>query len=113
MPNMGLLDTLWQRSADKHLVDLAEKIAQRSCAAVWARVHHRAVGMNSAEARGYIRAHAGNLLQADVHAAVSHRQSLGLSAAPRIAELATHKVVEALLREVVRVQKTTTHRRLA
>ena len=110
---MGLFDALFLKPGAQQITDLAEQISHRSCAAVWQRVQDRALTMVAAEARGYLHAHAGPLLEGEVQKAVTGRRGFSPQAQREVVELARQKVVETLLCEIARMQKTAGHRRLA
>ena len=68
--------------------------------------------MSPAEARGYLRAHAAVILRSEVQATLASRR-LPVDLQAHVVELAREVVVETLLREIIRVQKSTTYRRAA
>ena len=109
---MGFFAALFDPNHSRRIAEVSQHIAQRCCPAVWNKVHQRALAMSPAEARGYLRAHAAVVLQNEVAAVLANRRlPLGLCA--QVTEAARDALVDTLLREVVRVQKTTTGRRRA
>jgi hypothetical protein len=68
--------------------------------------------MNASEARGYIRAHAAPIIEAELDVAVSRQRGPARQHA-LVASIAQQALVETLVGEVVRVQKTVSHHRRA
>jgi hypothetical protein len=112
MPKMGFLSTFFQANVGREISDLGHQIARRCCPAVWSRVHPKAVSMSPSEARGYIRAHASLIVEAELAATIVSRRKLARRQVA-ILNLAREALVETLVGEVVRVQKTTVPRRFA
>lgn len=105
---MGLIDTLTGSSSARQAVELAHQVARRSCAAVWQKVQARVEDMSLAEARGYIRAHSAEVVQAEVQ-----RSGCPEHHRDQVVEFAREAVVQTLASEVGRIHRTRASRRLA
>lgn len=112
MPNMGFFTALFDPNQSRRAKDIAQQIAQRCSPAVWRRAHRCALAMAPAEARGYLQAHAALVLSSEVASSLANRR-MPTNLHAQVSTLAREILVDTLLREVVRVQKTTTNRRLA
>lgn len=107
---MGFLPALFDPTRSRRIDLVCQQIAQRCCPAVWNRAHQRALAMSPAEARGYLRAHAAMVLRSEAAATLASRR-LPVELHGKVVEAAGEALVETLLREVIRVQKSAAHRR--
>jgi len=103
---MDVFDSLFGLRTARQIANLSSEIAQRCCAGVWDRVQSRVLEMNTAEARGYIRAWAQQVVSPKI--TVQTLQARGIRAAHRaeITEQVVDGVVERLLSEVLSAQRT-------
>ena len=106
---MNIFDSIL-RLGGKQAAGLASEVAQQSCAAVWDRVQATVLGMSPAEAKGYIRAHATETVMGKIDAGLLRKRAISASARAEIVTMAADGVVEKLLNEVVRLQRTTRRR---
>ena len=102
---MRFLDDLFGRS-ERQVSALASDLAQRSAATVWQRVGHRVSTMTSAEARGYIRARAAEVIHAEVERLLQFEPGLRGWAHEALVAQATEGVIEQTLNEM---QRSRTH----
>lgn len=102
---MGFMNSIISLTNARQLNELAEAVAQKSYPQVWRRVKHRVLAMTPAEARGYIRAHCGEIIRANVSAKVTSNESLGDWAREALIERATDDVIWLCVDEVVRVRR--------
>ncbi len=107
-PFMGFLDALTNSATARQTTELAQQVARRSCAAVWNKVQRRVLDMSLPEARGYIRAHAAAVVEAE-----AARAGVAPSRCDELAGLAREAVVETLASEVARIRRTQAGRRWA
>jgi hypothetical protein len=77
----------------------AKQIAHRVHPDVWQRVATRAMGMHLAEARGYVRARAAALVQAESR----HLARGDAALAAQLAERAMPQVVQLIFRDLLQV----------
>jgi hypothetical protein len=110
---MSFLDALLQFGGAARVTALSAEVAQRACAAVWDRVNPRVLEMGAAEARGYLRAWATEAVNGRVDANLLRQRGIPLAARSTIVSLATDGIVERLLDEVLRIQRTRHVRRHA
>jgi hypothetical protein len=110
---MQFLESLLRPHGAKAVVALSSELAQRTCASVWDRVNPRVLGMNSAEARGYIRAWATDAVNKRLDDVLLRQRGIASAARPHILAEATEGIVERLLDEVLRIQRTRVVRRHA
>jgi hypothetical protein len=99
---MWILRLLFRRSSDSPLSRLAGEIADRSFDPLWARLNVLAMSMPHDEARGYVRARALPIVDAELCAAVRGKPlPAGISRAELFAQ-ALDAVVIATVRELAR-----------
>jgi hypothetical protein len=88
-------------SSARQTAEVAQQVARRSCAAVWDKVHTRVLAMSVSEARGYIRAHAADVVELEAANSGAAWERRG-----EVAMLARERVVETLASEVERMHRT-------
>jgi hypothetical protein len=92
-----LLD-LW--SAMDRTSELAERIAGRSRLAVWQRVMHRLPALGPTEARGYIRARALGIVEAETQRLIEQEGPKAARQRERIVAQATDTLISAITEQV-------------
>ncbi len=85
--------------------DAAEELVARVWPWVWQRVKDRAIFMSPAEARGYVRAHASELVRATAVSIVQKHDSLQEWAEESIVEQSLERLVNLSLAELVKQQR--------
>lgn len=110
---MPLFDLLLPLRRPKQAASLASELTQRSCAAVWDAAQHRVLGMSPAEARGYLRAKATEVVASKVDARTLAERGIPPAARDNLLTLAVDGVVERLLNEVLRLKRAQSLRRAA
>lgn len=100
------IESLFGLRAAKQVATLASEVAQRCCAGVWDRVHPRVLEMTSAEARGYIRVWANQAVTPRITVETLRARGIRAAAKTEIISQAAEGVVETLLDEVLRMQRT-------
>jgi hypothetical protein len=110
---MELSTRLLRPTGRRQIATLASELAARCCAAVWDRGGPRAVAMSPAEAKGYLRALATAAVSDRLTDEVLRTRGICESAGEEIISLAAEGVVERLIGEVVRWQRTQAQRRAA
>lgn len=85
--------------------EAAERLAARVWPWVWQRVQRRVVDMTPAEARGYIRAHASEMVRASAATIVQEHETLKEWAEESIVEQALESLVTLGQAEVVKHQR--------
>jgi hypothetical protein len=95
--NMDWLKNLrsWLLGPDLSL--LAEQIAIRCRTAVWQRIEHRMHGLSLAEARGYVRVKAAQVIRQQVDRIMESDEAVRPAVRPQLEELA----MEAVLRQAI------------
>ncbi len=107
------IESLFGLRNARQVATLASDVAQRSCSSVWDRVNPRVLEMTSAEARGYIRVWATQAVAPCISAEALRSRGIRAAAGPEIISQAVEGVVEKLLDEVLRIQRTVRVRRRA
>ncbi len=102
---MGMFDSLISLRSARHVNALAEEIVQRCWPFIWGRVREKAVLMTPAQARGYVRAHGGELVRASVSSSLRDHEALGPWAADMVTEQALDGVVRRFIQESLRLQQ--------
>jgi hypothetical protein len=105
---MSLFDAFASSAVARQNAELAQQVSRRSCAAVWYKVQDRAIDMSLAQARGYIHAHAAEIVEAEVA-----RCGVSVERRLELAQLAREGVVETLVCELARLHRTQAGRRRA
>jgi len=105
---MSLLDAFTSSAAARQTAEIAQQVSRRSCAAVWHKVQARVLVMSEAQARGYIHAHAAEVVQAE-----AARCGASIERQQELVRLARAAVVDTLVCEVARMQRTQMGRRRA
>ena len=96
---------LWSQRIAQWLVsdrvtEMAERVAGRSRMAVWQRVVDRAGALAAAESRGYIRARAASVVQAEMDRLIEQEGPKVARQRERIVALATQSLVETLAAQI-------------
>ncbi len=107
------IESLFGLRAARQVATLASEVAQRSCSAVWDRVYPRVLEMASAEARGYIHVWATQTVTPRITVETLRARGIRAAAQTEIISQAVEGVVEKLLEEVLRIQRTDYVRRHA
>src|ERR1051325_6503225 len=100
---MNLWDLLLPHRTGRLQARLANEIAQRSRAEVWQRVEHRARTMRLAEARGYMRARAAEIIHREVDHALACQHGHASLNREQILNQSTDLVVTLLFRDLLHV----------
>ena len=102
---MGILSFLARRRAARYAARAANEVAERSYAAVLGRVRRRATTMRIAEARGYVRARALEIVHRELAAVHQGKIKLEPAVQTDIISQATEAVVVRVLAELRSVPK--------
>jgi hypothetical protein len=102
---MGILSFLARRRAARFAARAAHEVAERSHAAVLGRVRRRATTMRIAEARGYVRARALEIVHRELAAVHQGKIKLEPAVQTEIISQATEAVVVRVLAELRSVPK--------
>ena len=78
---------------------LAAKVASRSRHAVWDRVSHRLHSLTGAEARGYIRARAAAVIEAEADRLIKEEAGKAAGLRERVLRDATDSVIRLVLEQ--------------
>lgn len=98
---MGLFDAFASSAAARQTAEIALQVSRRSCPAVWHKVHGRVLEMSLPQVRGYIHAHSAEIVESEAtRCGVAHGRR------KELVKLAREAVVETLVCEVARVQRT-------
>ena len=97
---MGLLSFLTRRRTNRLIAKAAAEVATRSHAAVLDRVRRRASTMRIAEARGYVRSRALDIVHRELAAVHNGRIPLAPEVQVQIIGRATEAVVSGVLAEL-------------
>jgi len=98
-----LLKLLFSRHPTRLVDQLAERVARNSHAELVERVREKTAGMGLFEIRGYVRAHAGRLVEREVEAALKgHRSADHLR--PHVVARATEQLVSLVVRQLLRTE---------
>lgn len=89
---MSWFNVLQRLNGEARMIDLADEIASKCRHAVWARVCHRVMQFERAEARGYIRARAASIVKREIDFALEDEQ-IKPSLRPRLTELTIDSVI--------------------
>ena len=89
----------------RHIQDASEQLVVRVWPWGWQRLDTRVVYMTPAEARGYVRAHSGELVRAGAASVVEKHESLREWAEESIVEQTLEGLVTLCLAEVVKHQR--------
>ena len=105
---MGFFDAFASSAAARQTAEIALQVSRRSCPAVWHKVQGRVLEMSLPQVRGYIYAHAADVVESEAaRCGVAHERR------QELVRLAREAVVETLVCEVARVQRTQVGRRRA
>lgn len=105
---MGLFDAFASSAAARQTAEIALQVSRRCCPAVWHKVQGRVLEMTLPQVRGYIHAHSAEIVAAEAaRCGVAHERLKDL------VKLAREAVVDTLVCEVARVQRTQIGRRRA
>ena len=85
---------------------VAEEIAAQRRSDVWQRIQHRVGDMALAEARGYVRVKATNLIGAAVEQRIRNDATIPSDAAGHIKQLAMDAVLRQAVVDIMRVRQT-------
>lgn len=102
---MGLFDSLVSLRSARHIHALAEELTQKVWPFVWRRVEERAPQLSPAQARGYVRTHAGAFVRSSAAAALRGHEALGLWATDAVVEQCLELVVRRAIEGAIRVQR--------
>ena len=80
--------------------ELTSRIAKRSQNAVWHRVESHCMTMCPAEARGYVRVRAAEVVRREVDLATSGKNDVDAIACVRVHEAALDRVVRSILAHI-------------
>ncbi len=97
---MGILSFFTRRRQARRIAQAAADVAQRSYASVMDRVRRRATTMRIAEARGYVRSRALDIVHRELAAKYNGRIPLDPATQTQIIGRATEIVVSGVLAEV-------------
>ena len=112
---MGMFSPFGKRRMERQVTRLAGEVARRSRETVWGRVHHRIGPMSLAEARGYIRARAGEIVVSEAKAALQRNSNVPVVYRERLINEATELVIQFVLADLLKLgqQQFTRQRRAA
>jgi hypothetical protein len=112
---MGMFSPFGRRRMERQVTRLAGEVARRSRETVWGRVHHRIGPMSLAEARGYIRARAGEVVYSESRAALERNAGIPIQYRERLVNEATELVIQFVLADLLKLgqQHFTRQRRAA
>ncbi len=102
---MGIWSFLTRRRNDRMVAQMSGELAQRSTAPVLDRVRRRAATMRVAEARGYVRARALDIVHRELAALHNGAIRLDPTIQAQIIGRATEAVVQHVLAELRSVPK--------
>jgi hypothetical protein len=97
---MGILSFFKQRRTARFAARAATEVAERSYAPVLDRVRRRATGMRTAEARGYVRSRALDIVHRELAAIHNGRIALDPAVQTSIISQATEAIVVRALAEL-------------
>jgi hypothetical protein len=103
---MGIWNFFKHRRNARFVAQASHEIAERSCAVVLSRVRRRAATMRIAEARGYVRSRALEIVHRELAAAYADRVKLDPDTQTAIVSRATEAVVARVTAELRSVPKT-------
>ena len=111
---MWLVDLVLRRSKSNDSIGrMAAKVAHDTHRAVWNRVSHRVLAMRLNEARGYVRARAGQCIQMEVEQLVSRHPQISDKVRHELVARATDHVIGLVIRDVLVMPAENTSRRRA
>jgi hypothetical protein len=112
---MAMFGAFGRRRIERRVTQLAGEIARRSRQDVWHRVHHRIGPMSLAEARGYIRARAAEIVHDQTQAAMEQPSGVPARYRERLLDEATELVIQFVLADLLKLsqQHFLRHRRAA
>lgn len=102
---MGIWNFLSRRRNARKAAAISSEVAQRSVGPVLGRVRRRAATMRIAEARGYVRARALEIVHRELAAVQKGREKLDATLQTEIVSLATQAVVVRVMAELRSVPK--------
>jgi hypothetical protein len=102
---MGIWSFFQQRRNARFVAQASHEIAERSYSAVLDRVRRRATTMRTAEARGYVRSRALEIVHRELAAAYTDRVKLDPAVQTAIVSSATEAVIVRVTAELRSVPK--------
>ncbi|HEV3136954.1 MAG TPA: hypothetical protein VGZ26_03605 [Pirellulales bacterium] len=102
---MGIWNFFKHRRTARFVAKASQEIADRSCAAVLDRVRRRATTMRIAEARGYVRSRALEIVHREMAAVYADRVKLAADIQTAIVSSATEAVTARVTAELRSVPK--------
>jgi hypothetical protein len=111
---MGLFNLKAHWMSKARQIALAESISDRCVSPVWDRVQRRANSLGSTEAKGYIRARAGSIINRQATRVIAETGHIvNDSIRLRIIDIATDQVVESTIRQIIENRQSHALRRVA
>jgi hypothetical protein len=111
---MGLFNLKAQWMSRARQIALAESISDRCISPVWDRIQHRADSLGSTEAKGYIRARAGSIIDRQANRVIAETGHIVSDSIRRgIVDIATDQVVESTIRQIIEDRQSRALRRVA
>ena len=95
------------------LTEMAERVAGRSRMAVWQRIVDSTAALALAESRGYIRARAAGVIQAEMERLIEQEGPKVARQWEQIVAVATESLVETLAAQLQQRRATLRHRQAA